>query len=592
VHQSTPARFAVLLVGPTPDDTDRKVAALIEFLGVPCRIISIDDRPCFDPSDEGKLSGCGLIMSASTAAALLQREVPGRARVLTFVDAFSALLIYGLHPSVLCREDLRFLTQNSVDDYLSLDGSTGLAVSNNHRNLCGAISGICVENAAHTPLHGIRFQSPPEDLDTLLTVDGKSIFARLLNRKKRLFLSTGSAVVDVRRQVSKNFDAASEFVGLVPYMIFARDAFPEICWKSKKPQACLIIDDPPLHARYGFLNFRKLLQCLGQLHFAANLAFIPWNARRSRKRIADRIRATKNLALCIHGCDHRRAEFGSRNEAWLDGLTQLAVERMENHRKETGVPYQKIMVFPQGVFSNVAMGVLKRRNFIAAVNTEVVPNHLAAAPDSIALADLLDMAIMSYDSFPLFSRRSCTSALSDYALDLFLGKPCLLVAHHNYFRSGFAQVEALVSSLNQLEPGLKWRNLGSVLSESYTWRQSRSETVDVRMFANQMTLENSEGVPIRFEIKKPESDGSAIERVVVNDTSIAFDWDKRDVSFSYVLRPRQKVNVRMDYKSPANSQPRPLSLSYRLGSAARRYLCDARDNYLFPLQHYLHVARN
>ena len=46
-----------------------------------------------------------------------------------------------------------------------------------------------------------------------------------------------------------------------------------------------------------------------------------------------------------------------------------ALERMNRHQRRTGVPYEPIMVFPQGIFSERAMSVLKRRNFVAAVNT-------------------------------------------------------------------------------------------------------------------------------------------------------------------------------------------------------------------------------
>jgi len=88
-----------------------------------------------------------------------------------------------------------------------------------------------------------------------------------------------------------------------------------------------------------------------------------------------------------------------------------------------------VMVFPQGKFSSVSLGILKSHNYLAAVNSTSMPYDL---PDShgLTLADLLAPAVSRYGDFPLFMRRY-PGNLADFAFDLFLGKPALLVEHHD-----------------------------------------------------------------------------------------------------------------------------------------------------------------
>ena len=584
-----PANQAVLLAGPATGAPDRHMADLLRFLGVPCTLFQSQNSLPAEPKLEANTGGHGLVIHADTLGRLLK---PGeqRQRLRCFLDEFDSTLIYGLGPSALAEEDLRFLTGNLATGYSTVQRGEGFFVSDQHRALCGSLSGLQIEQRATDPAHGIQFAPDAQGVDTFIRVGAGAAFARLICGKSRLFLCNSHDALDLEQQLTSNFDAASIFVRLVPHVMYARDAFPERCWKPKRHKACLIIDDPLLRPRYGFLNLVELLQRLNESRLAANLAFIPWNCDRSRPAIADLVRRTDRFALCIHGCDHTRAEFGSTDHAWLDTLVQLALERMERHQKRTGIAHQQIMVFPQGVFSDQAMSVLKRRNFVAAVNTEVVPNHGSSSQCGVALGGLLDVALTSHDSFPLFSRRNCSAPIADFALDIFMGKPCLLVAHHDYFRSGFDRLKTLVEQLGQVAPELEWTTLENGLNESYLLRRVADNTVAVRMFANQMLLENHEAGPVRFEIMKLERDDSAIDHVLVNGAAIAFDWSGNHLRIHCTLMPGQKAKLRIAYKEPVKRGREVPSIRYRARSAARRYLSEIRDDYVQPLKHMLQGA--
>jgi hypothetical protein len=165
----------------------------------------------------------------------------------------------------------------------------------------------------------------------------------------------------------------------------------------------LVVDDPLLRENYGFLNYRRLARIMDEMRFTTSIAFIPWNFKRTTESVAmllaDR---SDRFLLCVHGCDHTQSEFGSEDHSVLSRLVATANRRMDRHRSQTGLAFDNIMVFPQGVFSTQATKVLKANNYLAAVNAEAVPTDFHGP---LQLASFLDPAITAFHGFPLFLRR-------------------------------------------------------------------------------------------------------------------------------------------------------------------------------------------
>ncbi len=108
-------------------------------------------------------------------------------------------------------------------------------------------------------------------------------------------------------------------------------------------------------------------------NFSTNIAFIPWNWRRSAPAVVRLFQENpEHFSLSVHGCDHTRAEFGSPSRQRLYWKAQQALERMDRHEAITGISHDPVMVFPQGVFSEAAMSALKRTNLIASVNNDII----------------------------------------------------------------------------------------------------------------------------------------------------------------------------------------------------------------------------
>lgn len=211
--------------------------------------------------------------------------------------------------------------------------------------------------------------------------------------------------------------------------------------QNKVNYASIIIDDPLLRENYGFLNYRKLLSLMDKHNFHTAIAFIPWNYNRTDEKIAALFRERPDrFSLCVHGCDHTKGEFGSKNINHLDYIVKLATLRMIEHEKRTSINFDRVMVFPQGIFSNEALEVLKRNGYLAAVNTEAIPVN----------------GVMS-SNFPFYLR---------YTPENLAGRvfnPTFVVLHHDYLKKGYEKLTDFVDQLNARSKNIKWDSLGNII---------------------------------------------------------------------------------------------------------------------------------
>jgi hypothetical protein len=218
--------------------------------------------------------------------------------------------------------------------------------------------------------------------------------------------------------------------------------------------ACLIIDDPLLRPKYGCLDYEKLLEEMRSHDFFTEIAFIPWNYRRSDPRT---IRLFANspdyYAMCVHGCDHTANEFGCTDYQKLRALSSTALWRMEEHKRLTGLPYDPVIVFPQGHFSSVAMRALRDQGYLAAFNSGLRATDGDQPPDF----EYRHPATTTYHGLPLFLRRYPKDR-SKFAQDIAAGRPILIVEHHSAFRNGYGAMTDLVDWVNSLG-NIRWTSL-------------------------------------------------------------------------------------------------------------------------------------
>jgi hypothetical protein len=349
-------------------------------------------------------------------------------------------------------------------------------------------------------------------------------------------------------------------------------------WHNESPGACFIIDDPLLRKRYGFLSYDKLLALMERERFTASIAFIPWNRKRSHQRIAELFRRNPcKYSLCVHGCDHTRGEFGGSTVESLQQKAQRALDRMAQHQELTGLAFDSVMVFPQGIFSSEAMDALSARGYLAAVNST---HQQVNRPETLLLLrDLLEVAVTCYSLCPLFVRHY-PSDMAGLAFDLFLGKPALLVEHHGYFGDGYAALRDAVRQLDTMQEGLAWDSLGEVCTRACVKRMVPHGEIHIRFYCDRFRYRNDCDQTQACVFCRYFVNGAIPNAVIVNGTATACGYEDGFLRIPHSLTPGQAVEIRIERDRPAPLALPTVSRPEGARVFLRRKLSEIRDNHV------------
>ena len=446
-------------------------------------------------------------------------------------------------------------------------------VSTKYPEMCGALSGLSFESSENAVDCGVDFELRDGLVDTVISIGEASVLTYARQGSRELFVASSPEILDLRESTSKNIDFRTCFSRVVPILIALRHLFRGSCWTPEAHYANIIIDDPPLWQRYGHLDLRELASLTDRTGCACTIAMIPWNYRRSDRRAVSLVASRRTrLDVCIHGCNHTGAEFGCQDRERLMSMLLTASRRMDAHQRRTSLPHQSVMVFPQGVFSIEAMACLRSAGYLAVANTEVAD---CWGQGHVTLQDLLQPAVQCYQGPPLFSRRRPEDGAMNFAVDSFLGKPCLVVLHHDFFKGGVKKLEGLVDALANFRPQLSWDNLENIVDHCAVSRQETDGRKTVRIFADRAVI----GAGEQLTVIKGETDSNKIRSVIVDDKRVNFRFE--DGFLKWNLEPRTNPTVCMKIAT-AEDPVFPVtedSIGQKARIAIRRYLCEFRDNY-------------
>jgi len=455
-------------------------------------------------------------------------------------------------------------------------------IANEPDGVCGAMRDLRIQPSAAYLRSGDFFHTDGESLTPLIAGEDRAAFLKLNCNGLPVFVSS-ERLIDIDAELTTfNFDIRDHFFSAVPFVSYIRWAFPLSSWHAPEASACLVIDDPLLKPTHGFVDFRELLSLMKRYKFSTNIAFIPWNWRRSAPEVVRLFRENpEHFSLSVHGCDHTRAEFGNSSQQRLYWKTQQALERMNRHESITGICHDPVMVFPQGIFSEAAMSALKRTDLIASVNNDIISAD--PHPRTITISDVWDIAVMCY-SFPLFTRRYPWEGIENFAFDALLGKPAIAVIHHDYCSDHCASLVNFIEQLNALPCAPIWRSLGEVVRRCYRQREDSPGAVEVEMYGTELRIENRSGQPKRFLIKRREGEPSAIERICTEAQEIGWQTVDGHIDFEIELNPGENRVIKIKFHDLAGKERNGDNLPYRLKAMLRRYLCEMRDNYVVPMR--------
>ena len=556
----------------SPDD--RRLTRLLDFFGVSWTALDLD-QAC-DEAVRGA-QYC-LLSSAPVMAEVLQHgEAPPGCPA--WLRGANSVYLYGFQDTPACNRLLRTLCGDPEASLGKFEAPWSLSVTCDSPEMCGPLSGLRfpVAGVESEPVFHIRASG--EEFRSIITAGHAIQFFSARCAGVPFYVSASSNIIDITERSATYFDVKKYACSAVPAAMYIRWAFRAACWTAAETSACLIIDDPPLTTRYGHLDFREALALMKKHGFATTIAFIPWNWRRTDRTAVELFRQNADrLSLCIHGCDHTGAEFASRSTALLSRRSKTANHRMKLLRERDGLHYDPAMVFPQGAFSPEVGRALKLNGFVAAVNTEVAP--LDSAANETTIADLWSVANTRYGGFPIFSRRYPSHGVENFAFDGLLGKPCLVVGHHEAFRDHGRQLVGFIATLNALNWDLRWRTLGAALRHSYRVRRGCDETNSIQMFAEELVVENRSPGPWRAIVFKDEQEPECVRSIQVGDREVAVSAAAGQLQIDVTLAPGDSKTVRVLYSDDLELGPSYDGVAYEIKVAIRRYLSEFRDNYV------------
>jgi hypothetical protein len=469
---------------------------------------------------------------------------------------------------------LALMTRGAVEGVQRLDAAAGVSFPEGGSGRTSALAGHSYPRKS-APALGLSLGAT-DGAEVLMSVDEVSSFVYCTMPGTGMYVWSTTQVFDMERPLLAELEFEEAADAYVPGILFLREAYGRRCWHSPEIGAGLVIDDPLLVPKYGLLDFRRLLASARDHRYHVTLAFIPWNHRRtSPERARWFLEHSDCFSVCAHGCDHNRNEFSSDDYDDLLHRNFTARERMEVHEKVTGMPCEPVMVCPQEQYSLKGIQAFAdSRQFLGLINTGCIPRKMTEP--SITGADLLRPAQDAFFGFPVFKRHYWKD-ISAFAMAVFLGKPAILVEHHEFFAGGPGGAEEFVQGLRKIAPQATWGPLSEMTNRTRWERELGPDKREIRFFTTQVEFDHQDAAPVEYKFRKRLPSGVPLERVTINGKEVETTRDDQDVVFHWKAESQTTVAVKINITPVRPSQSHRRSLKYRSAVASRRALSEFRD---------------
>jgi hypothetical protein len=410
------------------------------------------------------------------------------------------------------------------------------------------------------------------NLVTLALFRARPWFIKVRHSGRDVYLLGTKILPDAEMSISSADQELPLVTIAIAILVYVRLHFPERAWRPGQCFANFIIDDPLLRPSYGFVRHEELFRHVSTLGAAATIAFIPWNARRSDPATISLYRSSKTLSLCAHGHEHTSDEFVSHDLGHLQLKAFEAIQGMRRHRALTGVPYEPVMVFPQGRFAALAFEALDSAGFLAVANSTFLARGVQPV---VRLKHLLLPAVPTYGHLPLFRRRA-PAYLDRFRYDLILGKPVLLAEHHMFFKDAGDGFGRVIREVQRLAPSVRWMPLGDIARGTYLSTVVGEGRRRIKFFTRELSLPATGRC--KYQFIKPNT-GPEAGTVRVNGHRAEHWYDGRDLLFTAEVAGDVEIRIQPETQRLQTPHHSP-SYRHRMSVAARRYLSEFRDNYL------------
>jgi hypothetical protein len=578
-----PAAASNVLTADAPSRADRRLRDLIRFWGVP----GLWWRPGPGGLQRALATVApGELHLATTAAALhrvLAAEADPAAAAALLRRHLGSLLLIGLGPGRLANEVLPWITGLPG---AACEAPTGraarLTVTAMRPDVTGALGGAETDLAAPV----MATAAVLGGLDTpgaepVLSLDGAPLSVVLENDQRPFHLVASADVVDLDEPTGRGFELATWLPWFAPTRMYLQHVFGSRVWHAPAPRAALIVDDPGIRPRHGFLRVEPLIADMEQRNYATTIGFIPLNAGRSQAEIAPLFRNhEERLSLCVHGCDHTRHEFGDPDPGHLHLLARIAMARMRRLEQTAGVPFSPIMVFPHGVFNGEALQALRGNGYIAGVNSHIHPRGPRDAATRIR--DHLTLALVADAAAPVFQRKPAQGPVVNFQVQAFLGQPLLAGAHHDICRDGMRPLHDHVARVRDMVPGVQWASLARTIRRSYLQRDRRDGRRECLLFSDETDLENPDDERREYVLILRDAPGQPVPRILVDGEPRRARARAGVVRLELTLAAGAGARIVVQRGDPSASPARDDGdeAGFSRSALVRRYACDFWDDLL------------
>jgi hypothetical protein len=342
------------------------------------------------------------------------------------------------------------------------------------------------------------------------------------------------------------------FPRIAPILMFVRYVAGDRAWHSIGHYANLTIDDPWLTEPYGNLSYEGLLRKMQQYNFHTTIAFIPWNFDRSKPDVVSLFRGhSDKYSVCIHGNNHDHQEFYEyRREPLSNQRLAIgqAIARMEIFKTRTGIPYDRVMVWPHEVLPPApTLAALKEYNFLGSVNVDAIPLGSKRPDDPLFL---LRAEHLSFEGALAIKRipAMAGSLRARIAINAFLENPILLYAHQDLFANGIGAFDDTATFVNRIQPDTVWDSLEDIVRHHYLVKLREDGNYDLTAFSSQLTLENPWEHDVTFFVEKRESFTPPIKSLTVGGESHPYQRSGDLLLFKVPVSAKQVKQIMINYR--------------------------------------------
>jgi len=355
-------------------------------------------------------------------------------------------------------------------------------------------------------------------------------------------LGSGTVFIDGCRQtlgldqipIRDLYYCYDHFHQIVPTMMFVRFAGGRKCWHHDQNYANLTIDDPPLSGmQYGSLNFQDLLAEMKAHQFHTTIGMVPVHYNTSDEEVVELFRnAPDYYSIVQHGNNHDGFEFFAYDSA---GSLDVCLERgwcgypprpfaqqeadiveglarMAEFGHHTGLPHDRVMIFPFGIAPAPTLELLKAYNFTATVNGLSIPIGEQSGQNDDFNMRPADLSFANFASCP--RRHWLNEKL--YLYDLFIDMPALFYEHQGFFENGPGAFNEAADAVNTVAGTVEWLGLGDICRRLYLQKTNDDSTISVRLFTSRALLTNTSADEQRYRITKEEALNLPLQQVTID----------------------------------------------------------------------------